>query len=109
VAYDTALEARIDDAIAGWDQDVRKQKMFGGLGYLIEGRLCFAVRGRGGILLKVDGHEAERLCRTDGFERAVMGERVMKNWLHADGPAIATRAKLSAVLAVGRRAALGER
>ncbi len=45
MAHDTSLESRIDDKIIGWDIEVRKRKMFGGLGYFIGGNMAFGVKG----------------------------------------------------------------
>ncbi len=54
------------------------------------------------MLLRVDDMQAEELAKRPGVHIAVMGGRVMKNWLEAGGEAIGTCAELLDDLAIGR-------
>ena len=105
MSYDTDLEKRIDQVIQRWGVELGKKKMFGGLGYFINGNMCFAIRGDQ-VLLRLEEAQAAKLVERPGVYEAVMGSRPMKNWLEAGGEAIDTPDKLLEILAIGRDYAL---
>lgn len=103
MAYDITLEQRIDKLTSPWG--LGKKKMFGGLGYFVNGNMCFAIR-RDELLLRLDDEQAGTLLKITGVHIAQMGPKVMKNWLEAGGEAIATDAKLLDLLTIGHDYAL---
>jgi TfoX/Sxy family transcriptional regulator of competence genes len=98
MAYDLGLEKWIDTATADWG--LGKKRMFSGLSYFIDDKICFAVRG-GELMIRVDKTLASELLGRPGIHEAVMGKRVMKNWVQAGEGAIATDEKLLELLAIG--------
>ena len=80
MAYDEALAERIR-ALVGHGADVTEQKMFGGLAFLAGGHMAVAASGQGGILVRVDPAESDRLVETTAAEEMVMRGRAMKGWL----------------------------
>jgi hypothetical protein len=54
--------------------------MFGGLAFLIGGNMAVAASGQGGLLVRVDREEGERLLG-DAVQPMVMGGREMVGWL----------------------------
>jgi TfoX/Sxy family transcriptional regulator of competence genes len=52
MAYDEAVAERIRTLLSS-RSDVREQKMFGGLCFMMRGHMCCAVSGRGGLLVRV--------------------------------------------------------
>ena len=83
MAYDEALAARIRELVAGED-GVTEQKMFGGLAFLVGGNMAVAASGQGGILVRVDPAESDRLVETTAAEEMVMRGRSMTGWLRLD-------------------------
>ena len=83
MAYDLALEERIDDEIAGWGIDVSKRKMFGGLGYFIHGNMAFGVKGDE-LIVKPNPEQAEKLQQEPGMKPFEFGGRTMKSWCLAE-------------------------
>ncbi len=86
MAYDEDMANRIR-ALVALHPDVREQRMFGGLAFLVAGNMSVAVSGSGGLLLRCDPAETEALLgkpHTSPFE---MRGREMRGWLrvHADG------------------------
>ena len=80
MAYDEELAHRIRAVLA--DQaGVTEKRMFGGLGFLINGNLVASASSRGGMLLRVDPAETEALVADPHAERAVMRGRPMDGWL----------------------------
>jgi TfoX/Sxy family transcriptional regulator of competence genes len=80
MAYDEALAARIRDLVSG-EAGVTEQTMFGGLAFLVNGNMAVAASGQGGILVRVDPAESDRLVETTAAEEMVMRGRAMKGWL----------------------------
>jgi TfoX/Sxy family transcriptional regulator of competence genes len=83
MAYDLTLEVRINDEIAGWDVEVTKRKMFGGLGYFVNGNMAFGVKGDE-LIVKPAPEEAETLLHGPGIKPFEFGGRVMKTWCLAE-------------------------
>jgi TfoX/Sxy family transcriptional regulator of competence genes len=89
MAYDPELERRIDKTIAGWDLDVPKKKMFGGLAYFINGNMAFGIHHANELIVKADEEQGDELTKEPGMGPFVMGNRrSMKNWYLAQGEAL---------------------
>lgn len=87
--YDEALADRIRDLISG-EPLLTEQKMFGGLGFLLGGNMAIAASSKGGILVRVDPDEGERLIATTPAHPMEMRGREMSGWLRVDGADVAT-------------------
>ena len=100
MAYDEDLADRIRELVAG-EKDLREQKMFGGLGFLIGGNMAIAASGEGGVLVRVDPQESEKLVSTTKAEMAVMRDRPMPGWLRLSTEDVATKRQLQKWVKVG--------
>jgi TfoX/Sxy family transcriptional regulator of competence genes len=80
VAYDEELAHRIRAVLAGV-AGVSEKRMFGGLGFLVNGHLAASASSRGGMLLRVDPADTDALVAEPHAERAVMRGRPMDGWL----------------------------
>ena len=80
MAYDEDLAARIR-AVLGAEPDLTEKRMFGGLAFLIGGRLAVVARGGGGLMVRVDPAQSVELTGLAGVERMVMRGRPMDGWL----------------------------
>ena len=94
MAYDEALATRIRELIPG-TQDVTEKKMFGGLAFMIDGRMAIAAAGRGGILIPVEPAQSEQLVSEPGVSRMVMRGREMAGWLNVDAAVLGSREQLA--------------
>jgi TfoX/Sxy family transcriptional regulator of competence genes len=83
VAYDEQLADRIREQI-GDEPTLTEKKMFGGLAFLIGGNMAVGASGQGGILVRVDPEESERLVETTGAYPMEMRGRQMAGWLRVD-------------------------
>ncbi|MGB3023686.1 MAG: TfoX/Sxy family protein [Candidatus Saccharimonadales bacterium] len=83
MAYDLTLESRIDDEIATWDVSVTKRKMFGGLGYFLNGNMAFGVAGDE-LIVKPHPERAGELLKEPGMKPFEFGGRTMKSWCLAE-------------------------
>lgn len=83
MAYDEALAERIRTYLDG-TPDVTERKMFGGLAFLIAGNMAIAVRGHGGLMVRVGTSDVTDLMSVSSARPVEMGNRVMSGWLHID-------------------------
>jgi TfoX/Sxy family transcriptional regulator of competence genes len=88
MAYDEELANRIRELVAG-EKGLTEKKMFGGLAFLIGGNMAVAASAQGGILVRVDPDQTEKLVSTTKAERMVMRGREMDGWLRVDAADVA--------------------
>lgn len=89
MAYDEELADRIRTALAG-EPGVSERRMFGGLGFMVDGHLAVAASGQGGLLLRVDPADTPTLVDGDRVTRMEMHGRQMAGWLRVAADAVAT-------------------
>ena len=100
MAYDEDLADRVRGAITA-SHDVTEQKMFGGLAFLVGGHLAVAASGQGGLLVRTDPAESERLLATTTAEEMVMRGRPMRGWLRVDASEVRTKRQLERWVRLG--------
>jgi TfoX/Sxy family transcriptional regulator of competence genes len=94
MAYDEGLADRIRELVAS-EPDLTEQKMFGGLAFLIGGNMAIAASGQGGILVRVDPDESDRLVSTTKARVMEMRGREMRGWLRLDLDDVSTKRELA--------------
>jgi len=65
--------------------------------------MAVAASGQGGLLVRVDPDESERLVRTSHAEPMVMRGREMSGWLRVGAEHLATKRQLEKWVNVGAR------
>jgi TfoX/Sxy family transcriptional regulator of competence genes len=80
VAYDEDLANRIRELMADVE-GVTEMKMFGGLAFLVHGNMSVSASGQGGLLLRIDPGETDRLAAEPHAARFEMRGRQMDGWL----------------------------
>ncbi|HZR55679.1 MAG TPA: TfoX/Sxy family protein [Terriglobales bacterium] len=86
--WDIATSVRAALADAGV---VREVKMFGGIGFMLNGNLVAAASRRGLLLRVGEDRQADALSRS-GSRPMVMNGRIMKGYIYVDPPALTNRA-----------------
>jgi len=104
VAFDEHLAERIRELL-GTERGLSEQRMFGGLAFLVGGRLAVAASGQGGLLVRVDPAQSDSLVRTTKATVAVMGGRPRSGWLRVDATAVRGRMQLAKWVSLGTEAA----
>ncbi|KAA1426506.1 TfoX/Sxy family protein [Nocardioides antri] len=89
MAYDEALADRVRALLEGAPL-LTERKMFGGLGFMVGGKMAIAASSQGGILVRVDPEEGERLIATTPARPMEMRGREMSGWLRVAGPDVAS-------------------
>ena len=100
VAYDEDLADRIRELLAG-QRGLTERKMFGGLAFLIGGNMAVAASGQGGILVRVDPEQSDKLVRTSKATVAVMRGRPMDGWLRLASKDVRTKPQLTKWVKLG--------
>jgi TfoX/Sxy family transcriptional regulator of competence genes len=92
--HDGKLASRIRDLLVG-EEGVTETKMFGGLAFMVGGNMAVAASGQGGILVRIDPDDAEKLVARSGVAPMVMRGKEMKGWLRVEADAIKTKRQLT--------------
>jgi len=97
--YDRDLADRIRGLLPA--EPVMEKAMFGGLAFLVGGHLAVAASGRGGLMVRCDPADSDRLLEQPGTTRMVMRGREMDGWLRVTGEAVAEDGPLEEWVRVG--------
>ena len=102
MAYDEELADRIRELIEG-EVDLTEKKMFGGLAFLLGGNIAVGASGQGGILVRVDPRQSEKLVATTKARFMEMRGREMQGWLRVDSEDVRTKRQLAKWVELGVR------
>lgn len=94
MAYDKDLAERIR-ALLPADAPVAEQAMFGGLAFLVGGNMAVAASGQGGVLVRADPADSERLVATTSALPMEMRGKPMRGWLRVDADQVRTKRQLA--------------
>jgi TfoX/Sxy family transcriptional regulator of competence genes len=100
VAYDEDLADRVREIVGG-EQGLTEKRMFGGLAFLVHGNMAVSASGQGGLLVRIDPSDAEKLTRRPGARRFEMRGREMDGWLGIDSEVVASDEDLQAWVDIG--------
>jgi TfoX/Sxy family transcriptional regulator of competence genes len=100
VPLDEHLANRLRDLLTG-ERGLREQRMFGGVGFMIDGNMAVAASRQGGLLLRVPPEETEALLKRAHAEPFVMRGRAMDGWLRVAEEGVRTKRQLERWAAVG--------
>lgn len=78
MAYDTTLENLLDQTTRSWD-DVRKEKMFGGLVYMTRGNICIGI-WRDHLILRAGEAAGALIAQDTRFRPFDVTGRAMQGW-----------------------------
>jgi TfoX/Sxy family transcriptional regulator of competence genes len=93
MAYDTDLADRIRELL-GPVRGVDEMRMFGGLGFLINGNMAVAASGQGGLLVRVPPEDTETLLARAHVNPMVMAGREARGWVRVDADGVKTKRQL---------------
>ncbi len=93
MAFDEDLANRIRELTSG-EPDVTEQRMFGGLAFLVAGKMSVAVSGKGGLMVRVEPEHTEALIAKPHARPFEMRNREMKGWVRVDAEGVRTKRQL---------------
>ncbi len=100
MAYDPELADRLREILQD-EPGLTEQRMFGGLGFMLDGNMAVAASSGGGILLRIDPARCGELADGVRARRFEMRGRAMDGWLDVDPAAAETDAALHEWVAHG--------
>jgi TfoX/Sxy family transcriptional regulator of competence genes len=99
MGYNRDLEDRIDRLI-GELGVIDRKKMFGGVGYLINGNMCFGIH-KESLVVRISPDKAEELLRSEYATPFDMTGRPMKGWVLVSPDIVETDEQLMSMLRLG--------
>ena len=94
MAYDEQLADRIR-AHVEHEKGLTEKRMFGGLAFLINGRMAVAAGSTGDVMLRVDPKDTERLLQLPNASPVEMRGREMVGWLNLDANLISSEDEMA--------------
>ena len=104
MAYDERTAERVREALSG-RRGVVEKKLMGGLCFMVNGGMCCSVSGKGGLLVRVDEEDRERILREPHVQPMEMGGRIMSGFVRVAPDGYRTGAALQRWIACGVDAA----
>ena len=78
MGYDTQLSERLDKLVAE-HPNIEPRKMFGGMGFMLYGNMCFGVH-KNSLVLRLGEKQAEKLMEEPHVNPMDITGKVMKGW-----------------------------
>jgi TfoX/Sxy family transcriptional regulator of competence genes len=100
MAYNSALEGKIEEAVRGW-RDVQKKKMFGGICYLMRGNMCFGIH-KDSLIVRTGVEAAERELKKGKVRPFDITGKTMNGWVMVDETGWAHPQELKRWLELGK-------
>jgi hypothetical protein len=100
VAFDEDLADRMRSVLTH-ERGLSEKRMFGGLAFLINGNMAVSASGQGGLLVRVEPGETDRLTSRAHVRRFEMRGRPMDGWLRVEVEGVRTKRQLEAWVARG--------
>jgi TfoX/Sxy family transcriptional regulator of competence genes len=100
MAYNEELANRIRELVGG-QSEVTEKKMFGGLAFLIGGNMAVAASGKGGVMVRVDPEQSDKLVASTNARNAEMRGRPMQGWLRVGSEDLRTKRQLAKWVQLG--------
>ena len=88
-------------ALIAKEPALSEKKMFGGLAFLVGGNMAIAASGQGGVLVRVDPAQSDKLVATTKAAVAVMRGRLMPGWLRLSSGDVRTKPQLAKWVTLG--------
>ncbi len=92
MAYDEKLAQRLD-ALIKERKDIYSQKMFGGLGFLLKGNMCFGI-WKDSLILRLGINQSETALKQKNVNPFDITGRAMKGWVLVKPEAFKTKSSL---------------
>ena len=95
VAFDEDLANRMRSLLAR-ERGLTEKRMFGGLAFLVNGNMAVSASGQGGLMVRVDPSDTDKLVSRAHVRPFEMRGRPMDGWLRVDVEAVRTKRQLEA-------------
>ena len=93
MAYDEKLADRVRELIAEEHKDVEEKRMFGGLCFMVDDKMCVGVE-KDRLMVRLDPAKYDEAMEREGAKPMDFTGKVMKGFLFVDIDAVNTKKKL---------------
>jgi hypothetical protein len=93
VAFDEDLANRVRSLLAR-ERGLTEKRMFGGLAFLVNGNMAVSASGQGGLMVRVDPSDTDKLVSRAHVRPFEMRGRPMNGWLRVDVEGVRTKRQL---------------
>lgn len=93
MAYDEKLADRVREIIAFTDNKVEEKKMFSGLCFMVNDKMCLCV-DKEGIMIRLNPDILDTVLEKEGCTPMEMKGKVMKGYVFVQNAELSTRKKL---------------
>ena len=93
MAFNEIMANRVREIMAAATNKVAEKKMFGGLCFMVDDKICVGVR-KDTILVRLDPAVFEQALEQEGCQPMVHGGRVMKGYVFVDENVLHTKKQL---------------
>ncbi|MEO6668967.1 MAG: TfoX/Sxy family protein [Ferruginibacter sp.] len=94
MAYDEKIAKRVRELISISTKRIEEKKMFGGLCFMVNGKMCVGVESER-LMLRLDPEKYEDLMEKDGCKPMDFTGKVMKGYVFVDISVLNTKTKLA--------------
>jgi TfoX/Sxy family transcriptional regulator of competence genes len=94
MAYDDDLVNRVRELLAAEDS-ITEKKMFGGLAFLLDGKMTVSASRNGGLLVRIEPSETPACLKRPHVKLMKMGGRTMDGWITVAPDGLATKPELA--------------
>jgi TfoX/Sxy family transcriptional regulator of competence genes len=94
MAYDQDLANRVRELLAGEDS-ITEKRMFGGLAFLVDGRMTVSASRNGGLLVRIEPGETAACLKRPHVALMKMGGRTMDGWVTVGPDGLRTQRELA--------------
>src|SRR5678809_1197327 len=93
MAYDETLAKRVREIISLTHENIAEKKMFGGLCFMVNDKMCVGVEQHR-VMLRIDPAKYEELIEKEGCRPMDFTGKVMKGFVFVDADVLNTKKKL---------------
>ncbi|RPD39160.1 TfoX/Sxy family protein [Chitinophaga barathri] len=86
------LLLRVREILAATPHEMEEKKMFGGICFMVNGKMCVGIRD--GLMVRFDPEEREALVEMEGTNIMEMGGREMKGYMYVAEEVLRTKKQL---------------
>jgi TfoX/Sxy family transcriptional regulator of competence genes len=99
--YNTKLEGKIDAAVKRW-QNIEKKKMFGGVGYLLKGNMCFGIY-QDNLIVRMNKEQGEQSLKNRHVQPFGITGKSMTGWVMVKEAGWKSQAGLAKWIEIGKQ------
>lgn len=93
MAYNEKLAHRVREIIAAVEINIEEKKMFGGLCFMVNGKMCVGIKEKS-IMVRINPDKFDDALEMEGCKPMIHGGKTMKGFLFVDEMVLNTKKKL---------------